>query len=207
MTARIACASAAISLIDSSADGNDPSPPAALTAITRALSLAPAIGAWTMGWSIPSSSVNLVCITNHLCRRGGAGSVGGVGAAVRIEVYSDVVCPWCYIGKRRLDGPSRRWPTDADFPGAEVVYRPFQLDPHAPRGRAEPVLDAYARKFGGPERAAAMVARVTERRPRRGARVPSRSGGAAEHRRCPPAAVVGVAHGRAGEPSTTSTSS
>ena len=46
-------------------------------------------------------------------------------------------------------GRSPSWPTDADFPGVEVVYRPFQLDPHAPRDRAEPVLDVYARKFGG----------------------------------------------------------
>jgi predicted DsbA family dithiol-disulfide isomerase len=83
-------------------------------------------------------------------------------AAVGIEVYSDVVCPWCYIGKRRLERALATLGAEADFPGTEVVYRPFQLDPHAPRGRAEPVLDVYARKFGGPERAAAMVARVTD---------------------------------------------
>jgi predicted DsbA family dithiol-disulfide isomerase len=85
-----------------------------------------------------------------------------VGAAVQIEVYSDVVCPWCYIGKRRLERAITTLAEDAEFPGADVVYRPFQLDSHAPRGRAEPVLDAYARKFGGPERAAQMIAKVTE---------------------------------------------
>ena len=90
------------------------------------------------------------------------GSVGGVGAAVRIEVFADLVCPWCYIGQRRLDRAVSSLAADADFPGAEIVHRPFQLDPHAPRGRAEPVLDAYARKFGGPERAAASIARVTD---------------------------------------------
>jgi predicted DsbA family dithiol-disulfide isomerase len=83
-------------------------------------------------------------------------------AKVGIEVYSDVVCPWCYIGKRRLERALIALGAEPDFPGAEVVYRPFQLDPHAPRGRAEPVPDVYARKFGGPERAAAVITRVTE---------------------------------------------
>jgi predicted DsbA family dithiol-disulfide isomerase len=83
-------------------------------------------------------------------------------AALGIEVYSDVVCPWCYIGKRRLERALAALNEEPGFPGAEVAFRPFQLDPHAPRGHAEPVLDVYARKFGGPERAAAIVARVTE---------------------------------------------
>jgi predicted DsbA family dithiol-disulfide isomerase len=85
-----------------------------------------------------------------------------VGEAVRIEVYSDIVCPWCYIGKRRLERALADLEHDPEFPGADVVYRPFQLDPRAPRGRSEPVLAAYARKFGGPQRAADLVARVTE---------------------------------------------
>ena len=41
------------------------------------------------------------------------------------------------------------------------MYRPFQLDPTAPFGRSEPVVDAYARKFGGVERARAMIEHVT----------------------------------------------
>ena len=47
---------------------------------------------------------------------------------MRIEVWSDVVCPWCYIGKRRLERAL------ADFEHAdqvEVVYRSFELDPAA----------------------------------------------------------------------------
>ena len=85
-----------------------------------------------------------------------------MGGAVRIEVYSDVVCPWCYIGKRRLENAIATLAGDRDFAGAEVVYRPFQLDPHAPRDRSEPVADAYARKFGGPQRASELMARVTK---------------------------------------------
>jgi predicted DsbA family dithiol-disulfide isomerase len=79
-----------------------------------------------------------------------------------IEVWSDIVCPWCYIGKRRLE---RALTTLADDPAfgvaIDVVYRPFQLDPTAPFGRSEPVVDAYARKFGGVERAKAMIEHVT----------------------------------------------
>jgi predicted DsbA family dithiol-disulfide isomerase len=47
---------------------------------------------------------------------------------MKIEVFSDVVCPWCYLGKRRLEAAL------ADFDGtAEVTWRAFQLQPEAPR--------------------------------------------------------------------------
>lgn len=47
---------------------------------------------------------------------------------VRIEIYSDVVCPWCYIGKRRLDAALE---TDA-LADVDVVWRPHQLHPNLP---------------------------------------------------------------------------
>lgn len=75
---------------------------------------------------------------------------------MQVEIYSDVVCPWCYIGKRRLEAALGRFGGDV-----EVIWRPYQLDPHAPL-EATPVLDAYARKFGGAARAAAIVGRVTD---------------------------------------------
>jgi predicted DsbA family dithiol-disulfide isomerase len=62
-----------------------------------------------------------------------------------IEIWSDVVCPWCYIGKRRLEEAL------SAFPHAEevtVVYRSFELDPTAPQEGTEPVADALARKYG-----------------------------------------------------------
>jgi predicted DsbA family dithiol-disulfide isomerase len=76
---------------------------------------------------------------------------------VLVEIYSDVVCPWCYIGKRRFEDALRR------FEGRDavtVVWRPFQLDPHAP-SEPTPVADAYARKFGGPEQALRIIEKVT----------------------------------------------
>ena len=76
--------------------------------------------------------------------------------AMKVEVYSDVACPWCYVGKRRFERAL------AEFPGAgevEVVYRPYQLDPAAPAA-AVPLMDALAKKFG--PGAGSMAERVAE---------------------------------------------
>ena len=79
-----------------------------------------------------------------------------------VEVWSDVVCPWCYIGKRRFETAVARLAGDAGFDRQiEMVYRPFQLDPTAPPGTTMPAAEAYARKFGGPERAAAIIDDIT----------------------------------------------
>jgi predicted DsbA family dithiol-disulfide isomerase len=81
---------------------------------------------------------------------------------VIVEVWSDVVCPWCYIGKRRFETAAARLANDSEFDHSlDVVYRPFQLDPNAPPGTTMPAVEAYARKFGGPERAAAIIDHVT----------------------------------------------
>ena len=75
-----------------------------------------------------------------------------------VEVWSDVICPWCYIGKRRFEAALAQWNGTDEV---QIVYRPFQLDPRA-RAEPTPVADAYARKFGGPERAAAIMEHLTE---------------------------------------------
>ncbi|MEO3770877.1 DsbA family oxidoreductase [Micromonospora sp. B9E7] len=75
---------------------------------------------------------------------------------MEIEIYADVICPWCYIGKRRLDEAI------ASYEGEVTVrYRPFQLDP-SPVPEPLPLVEALAGKFGGPERARQMVAHVTQ---------------------------------------------
>jgi predicted DsbA family dithiol-disulfide isomerase len=80
--------------------------------------------------------------------------------AVLVEVWSDVVCPWCYIGKRRFETARVRLAEDPEFDHQlEVVYRPFQLDPTVPPGTAVPAVEAYARKFG--DRATALIDNVT----------------------------------------------
>jgi predicted DsbA family dithiol-disulfide isomerase len=86
---------------------------------------------------------------------------------VIVEVWSDVVCPWCYIGKRKFASGLARTRADLAAEGIDVEfdisYHPYQLDPTAAPGAAGPVIEAYAKKFGGPERAAAIIANVSER--------------------------------------------
>lgn len=84
-----------------------------------------------------------------------------VPPTLSVEIWSDVVCPWCYIGKRRFDHAVEALRTGPDPIEVEVTYRAYQLDPTAPKDRATPVLETYAKKFGGPERAAAIIDHLT----------------------------------------------
>ena len=68
-----------------------------------------------------------------------------VGPGMRVEVWSDVVCPWCYVGKRRLETALERFPHRDQV---EVVWRSFQLDPTALEGETHPTLPALAAKYG-----------------------------------------------------------
>jgi len=78
---------------------------------------------------------------------------------MKIEIWSDVVCPWCYIGKRRLERALRSVPGGGQ---AQVVWRSFELDPAAPRARDVAPAEHLARKYGVsvPE-ARTMMARVS----------------------------------------------
>lgn len=77
---------------------------------------------------------------------------------MRIEIWSDVVCPWCYIGKRRLEKALDRF-EHADE--VEIVFRSFQLDPGAPREPVETVAESLGRKYGGgPEAGRRMIDQV-----------------------------------------------
>jgi len=78
---------------------------------------------------------------------------------VKVEIWSDVVCPWCYIGKRRFEEAL------AGFEGAgdvEVVWRSFELDPDAPRTQSGTSIEHLARKYGlSPDQARASQEHVT----------------------------------------------
>ena len=80
---------------------------------------------------------------------------------MKIEIWSDVVCPWCYIGKRRFDAALAEFRERHPDEEVEVAYRAFQLDPTAPVNEHEPVRRAYEKKFGGPEKATALIDHVT----------------------------------------------
>ena len=64
---------------------------------------------------------------------------------MRIEIWSDVVCPWCYIGKRHLETALEGFDHADDV---EVVYRSFELDPTTPEVPVETTVESLARKFG-----------------------------------------------------------
>ncbi len=63
---------------------------------------------------------------------------------MRIDVWSDVICPWCGLGKHRLDAALDRLPEGEE---AEVVYHSFQLDPNAPT-EARSVRALLKAKYG-----------------------------------------------------------
>jgi predicted DsbA family dithiol-disulfide isomerase len=67
---------------------------------------------------------------------------------VKVEIWSDVVCPWCYIGKRRFEQALARF---AHRDEVEVVWRSFELDPGARSvapGEARDYADRLAKKYG-----------------------------------------------------------
>jgi predicted DsbA family dithiol-disulfide isomerase len=64
---------------------------------------------------------------------------------VKIEIWSDVVCPWCYIGKRRIEHALEEF---AHADEVEVHWRSFQLDPGAPTEPTEKTAGMLARKYG-----------------------------------------------------------
>ncbi|WP_271221207.1 DsbA family oxidoreductase [Streptosporangium carneum] len=77
---------------------------------------------------------------------------------MKVEIYSDVVCPWCYIGHIRFARAVERY--RAKGGEVEVELRPFQLDPSA-ESTGAPLLEWAAAKFGGVERAEQMFGHVT----------------------------------------------
>ena len=75
-----------------------------------------------------------------------------------IDIVSDVVCPWCYIGKRKLEA-ALALPQAAGLPPVALRWHPFQLNPDLPAqgiSRKQYLED----KFGGPQRAAEIYERV-----------------------------------------------
>lgn len=74
-----------------------------------------------------------------------------------VDVVSDVVCPWCYLGKRRLELALE----EAEDVTVEVRWRPFQLDPTIPEGGVDRE-DYFREKFGDLSRVAAIHERLKE---------------------------------------------
>ncbi len=80
---------------------------------------------------------------------------------MRIDVWADLVCPWCYLGKRRLE---RALSGFAHRDQVEVVHRAFELDPSRPRDRTVDRVASLAAKYGMTEERARRMEEEMERR-------------------------------------------
>lgn len=78
--------------------------------------------------------------------------------AVNIDIVSDVMCPWCYIGKKRLEEALKDLPENLQI---DVRWRPYQLDPTLPK-EGKDRKQYLEEKFGGSERATQIYSAVVE---------------------------------------------
>jgi predicted DsbA family dithiol-disulfide isomerase len=76
---------------------------------------------------------------------------------IRIDIISDVVCPWCYIGKRRLEKALEQLSDRFEF---ELAYHPFELNPDMPATGVNQ-REYLSRKFGGPDQYQQITAHTT----------------------------------------------
>ena len=80
---------------------------------------------------------------------------------MEVEIWSDIVCPWCYIGKRRFE---RALASFAHADSVAISYRSFELDPAAPASRGGSHAEHLARKYGmSVEQAEQLGQQMTER--------------------------------------------
>jgi predicted DsbA family dithiol-disulfide isomerase len=91
--------------------------------------------------------------SDAVARPGNAGATAWVGRDVNIEIFSDVVCPWCYLGGARFRRAAEAFDGDTT-----VTWRPFQLDPGATGGGL--TTELMADRFGGPAKVAEMHERM-----------------------------------------------
>lgn len=79
---------------------------------------------------------------------------------MKIEIWSDVICPWCYIGKRRFETALAAFPHKDQV---QVIWRSFELDPKSPRQLPGTLEEMLAQKYHvSPQEAAAMNTRVSD---------------------------------------------
>lgn len=67
---------------------------------------------------------------------------------MRVEIWSDIACPWCYVGKARFEKALEAFP---HRDGVEVVHRSFELDPGRDKSDVQPVLAMLSKKYGTSE--------------------------------------------------------
>ena len=85
---------------------------------------------------------------------------GTLASHMLVEIWSDVVCPWCYIGKRRFEQALEGF---AHKDEVTIAWRSFELDKHAPVERTGTYAELLGRKYGrGPEWAERSIQHLTD---------------------------------------------
>lgn len=80
---------------------------------------------------------------------------------MEVEIWSDVVCPWCYLGKRRFEQALTSF---EHRDKVQVTYRSFQLDPGTPPGVTTPTVEVLAEKYSMSAAQAEQAQRQMEQR-------------------------------------------
>ena len=82
-----------------------------------------------------------------------------VPGRLRVDIWSDIACPWCYVGKRRFEAALKTFPQRDQV---EVVWHSFELDPGAPTSSSKSMRDILAGKYGrSPAQAQEMLDSMT----------------------------------------------
>ena len=83
-----------------------------------------------------------------------------VSPRITADIWSDIACPWCYVGKRRFEAALKDFPQAAQV---DVVWHSFELDPDAPLTSTASTRDILAKKYGrSPAQAQEMLDGMTE---------------------------------------------
>jgi len=86
---------------------------------------------------------------------------GTARSRIKVDVWADVMCPWCYIGKRRLEEAARAF-TSTEGREVDIEFHSFELDPDLVPGRTQTFLDYNVEVKGlARDRATALLAHVT----------------------------------------------
>ena len=81
---------------------------------------------------------------------------------MRIDVWSDIACPWCYVGKRHLEEAVERFREQRPGAEIEIVFRSFELDPQAPAERKGSYASLLSAKYrAGEDKAQQMIDQMT----------------------------------------------
>lgn len=94
-------------------------------------------------------------------RRGRAAATALLANGMQVDIWSDIVCPWCYLGKRRFE---RALASFAHASDVQVIYRSFELDPDASRESTTPTVELLADKYGMSPAQARQAQRQMEER-------------------------------------------